>query len=218
MKLSNGTLSVLKNFVTIYERLSFVSGKVQRTASLDEDLLVEAELDDFPRAFAVYDLSHFISNLSALNDPELEFKDTHVILRDKNISVNYYYCSPNLVTPAMTGELDITPSFTFDLAEDMLSKINRISQLNSLTDLKLIAKGGKLSVNLFEDGNDSANEANATLDENYSGPEGEVGFPIANLKLIPGDYTVDVDLAGFARFRNKSRTLTYYLALKKDDE
>ena len=58
MKLSNETLTVLKNFASINQGIQFKQGKKIKTMSSGKSVLAEANLkDEFPQDFCVYDLN-----------------------------------------------------------------------------------------------------------------------------------------------------------------
>ena len=81
MKLSNETVSVLKNFSTINQNLVIKSGSTITTMSAMKNIVAKADVkEDFPQDFAIYDLNEFLSVISLFTNPELEFKDDFVIV------------------------------------------------------------------------------------------------------------------------------------------
>ena len=72
MKLSNETVSVLKNFSTINQNLVNKSGNKIATMSAMKNIVAKAEvLEEFPQEFAIYDLNEFLSAISLFSKPEL---------------------------------------------------------------------------------------------------------------------------------------------------
>ena len=62
MKLSNETLTVLKNFSSINQGIQFKKGTKLTTVSSGKTVLAQAVLkDSFPQDFCVYDLNQFLS-------------------------------------------------------------------------------------------------------------------------------------------------------------
>ena len=58
MKLSDSTLSLLKNFSTINTSILFKQGNRLRTISVMKNILAEATVpEEFPKDFGIYDLS-----------------------------------------------------------------------------------------------------------------------------------------------------------------
>ena len=115
MKLSDNTLSVLKNFASINSGVVLKSGKTQKTISPEKSILVEATLEDnIPTEFGIYDLNQFLGIVTTLKNPELTFGKDVVTLDDGELAVTYRGCSANLVITPPDKELvlkDITTKF-----------------------------------------------------------------------------------------------------------
>ena len=64
MKLSDSTLTVLKNFAGINNSILVKEGKKLRTISVAKNILAEANItEEFPRDIAIYDLNQFLNGL-----------------------------------------------------------------------------------------------------------------------------------------------------------
>lgn len=216
MKLSDYTVTVLKNFSTINTGVVFLKGNTQKTISEDHSIMAEAEFDDtFPSKFAVYDLNHFIGNISALNSPDLAFDDKKVTLDDGSLTLTYYACSPELIkTPPEDKTLTITnPTVTFDLTKATLTKLLRIASMNNLPHLSIQGKAGELVLIVHDRKDDTCNSAKTKIDE-YGGEDFIATIKTENIKLLPDDYVVDVKLPAFARFKSKTRKITYFNAFE----
>ena len=62
MKLSDSTLTVLKNFAGINNSILVKEGNQLRTISVMKNILAEAEIPEaFPRQFGSYDLNQFLN-------------------------------------------------------------------------------------------------------------------------------------------------------------
>ena len=74
MKLSDSTLTVLKNFAGINNSILVKEGSQLRTISVAKNILAEADIpEDFPRDVAIYDLNQFLNGLSLHQDPNRDF-------------------------------------------------------------------------------------------------------------------------------------------------
>ena len=72
MKLSEKTLSLLKNFGSINQSILFKEGNKLRTISVMKNILAEAEIaEDIPQDFGIYDLNQFLNVSVFLNHPNL---------------------------------------------------------------------------------------------------------------------------------------------------
>ena len=104
MKISNNTLEVLKNFAAINSNLVFSSGQELKTINEAKSVLGIAEIqEDFPQEFGIYDLNEFLSVISLVGNPSLEFKDKSVYLQADDTdpylgSVEYYFSNKETLT------------------------------------------------------------------------------------------------------------------------
>ena len=74
MKLSDKTLSFLKNFSTINQSILFKQGTRLRTISVMKNILAEASIEEeLPKDFGIYDLNQFLNGLSLHHSPDLDF-------------------------------------------------------------------------------------------------------------------------------------------------
>ena len=64
MKLSDITLSLLKNFSTINQSILFKQGSKLRTISVMKNIYAEASIgENLPKDFGIYDLNQFLNGL-----------------------------------------------------------------------------------------------------------------------------------------------------------
>ena len=76
MKLSDNTLTILKNFAGINNSILVKEGNRLRTISVAKNILAEADItEEFPRDFAIYDLNQFLNGLSLHSDPDLDYNE-----------------------------------------------------------------------------------------------------------------------------------------------
>ena len=78
MKLSDTTISVLKNYSTINQNLMIKAGSNLSTMSAMKNIVASAEVSEtFERDVAIYDLNEFLATLSLFNNPDLDFQDDY---------------------------------------------------------------------------------------------------------------------------------------------
>jgi len=98
MKLSENTISVLKNFATINPSVLIKQGNTIATISPQRTILARATVEEeFPQQFAIYELAKFLGVLSLFKEPELEFGPQQVMITSGKQSVNYTYADPSMV-------------------------------------------------------------------------------------------------------------------------
>lgn len=215
MKLSEATLNVLKNFSSINSGLVLQKGNVQKTISPEKTILAEVELEDaIPEQFGIYDLNTFLGNVTTLNNPELEFTSDSVIMSDSDIRMNFYSCAANLIVSPPDKELvmkQIDVSFT--LTHAVLTKLLRLSSMNSLPNLSVIGKNGEIRLQTHERANDTSNFASIKIND-YTGEDFSVSFKTENIKLLADDYDVEIMIGGFAKFTAKNKKIKYWIAVE----
>ena len=98
MKLSDSTLSLLKNFSTINQSILFKQGTKLRTISVMKNILAEATVsEELPKDFGIYDLGQFLNGLSLHNSPRKYKEDESIKALQDYISTTYggHYTSDN---------------------------------------------------------------------------------------------------------------------------
>ena len=215
MKLSENTLSTLKNFAAINSGVVLAAGSAQRTISPEKSILVEATIDDdIPTQFGIYDLNQFLGNLTTLRNPELTFGKEGVVLDDGELSFEYRACSANLIITPPEKELILkSVDVTFFLPNDTLQKLIKVATMNGLPNLSVVGKNGELLLKIHERANDTSNSGTIKIGE-YAGQDFTASFKTDNLKLLPNDYNVEIQKGAFAKFENAAKTLKYFIALE----
>ena len=157
MKLSDYTLTVLKNFSSINGGVVLEKGTTQKTISPEKSILVEAELEDkIPSKFGIYDLNQFLGNVTTLKNPELTFSKDHVTLDDGEFSLTYLSCSANLIISPPDKELVLkNVDCSFSLTNAVLQKLIKIATMNSLPNLTVVGENGELRLKIDEKANDT---------------------------------------------------------------
>jgi hypothetical protein len=140
------------------------------------------------------------------------------MMNDGDISFNYYSCSPNLIVSPPDKELKLKQTdVSFTLTNAILSKLLKLAAMNNLTHLSVIGKNGEIRLTAHEKANDTSNHASFKLND-YSGEDFIASFKVENIKLIAGDYDVEIQLGAFAKFVSTSGTfkdkIKYFIALE----
>lgn len=215
MKLSESALAILKNFSTINDSIVFYPGSTISTVTEGDGIFAEAEVEDvFPVEFGIYDLSNFLGNISALNDPDLTFEEKTVILDDGTFRMSYRGVSPTLITSPPQGKTVRMPDpdVTFDLSKETLLKILKLAAMNGLNNLSVVGEAGTIHIRTQDVSNpDSASVS--TPVGTFSGEDFVAVFKTENLKMLPDDYVVSLKKGFFAQFVSKTRKLSYSIGM-----
>ena len=216
MKLSKHTLNMLKNFSDINMSIEIKKGNVLRTVSVQKNILAQAELEDeFPKDFAIYELNRFLGAVSLFDDPELEFNAKSVNIGTTKYSADYVYCDPSMiVTPPENNITFPDPEVKFTLTQDSLSQVMRAS--NVLGTPEIAIEGGphpndSIRIKALDVNNDSTDTFQVVLDEK-SGHTFRFVFKTENMKMVPGNYDIEISSKGISHFLLQGTKLQYWIA------
>jgi len=215
MKLSNETISVLKNFSTINANLMVKSGSSLSTMSAMKNIVAKADVtEEFPSDFAIYDLNEFLSALSLFGKPDLEFGNDFVIITEEGTSksLKYWYSDPSVVTTPSKEISMPSTELTFNLSSDTLNEITKAAAVIGVPDMALA--GGKLMVT--DKKNSTANAYETSLDVGDVAAEYKFWFKVENLKVMPGAYDVEVSSKKISHFTNTKLGVQYWIALEPE--
>jgi len=215
MKLSNETLTVLKNFSSINQGIQFKQGTKLTTVSAGKTVLAQANLKDvFPQDFCVYDLNQFLSVHSLHKDSDLSFDDSNVIFKSGRSSTKYRKTAKEMiVTPP---EKDITlPSVdvSFTLSEEDYNNIMKVSSVLSSPHIAVESDGDAVQLVAFDAQDNSAHTNSIQVGEG-NGKKYKIVFKTENIKMIPGSYAVEISFKGIGHFKNTKDDIQYWIAFE----
>ena len=210
MKINKQTLNTLKNFSDINMSIEVKGGNTLRTVSVQKNILAEAQVETtFPQDFAIYEVNRFLGAASLFDDPDFEFGEKSVKIGNNKYSLDYVYCDPSMiVTPPEKNITVPDPEVRFKLTQDTLSQLLKAG--NVLGTPEIVVEGGSpMRVRAMDTNNDSTDTFHVNLDES-SDRTFRFVFKIENLKMVPGDYDVEISSKGIARFSQNQ--LQYWIA------
>ena len=193
MKLSDNTLTVLKNFASINNSILMKKGTHLRTISVAKNILAEADIaEEFPRDVAVYDLNQFLNGMSLHQDPDLDFKeDSYLTIREGRRKVKYFYADPAVIISPPDKEITLpTEDVHFQLESTSLEKLLKAAAIYQLPDLSLIGQNNEIRLVVRDKKNDTSNEYSIIVGE--TDKQFVFNFKVENIKIIPGAYDVVV--------------------------
>ncbi len=217
MKLSDKTISVLKNFSSINQSILFKEGNKLRTISVMKNILAEATVsEDFSKDFGIYDLNQFLNGLSLHSSPELDFaNDGYVVIREGRSRSKYFFADPNvIVTPPDKAITLPSEDVCFELSTDQLDKLLKAAAVYQLPDISAVGEAGVIKLVVRDKKNDTSNNHEIVVGETDA--EFVFNFKVENIKVLPGTYEVVVSQKLLSRFTSKNHDLTYYIALEPD--
>ena len=217
MKLSESTVSLLKNFSSINQSILFKEGQKLRSISVMKNILVEANVaEEFPKDFGIYDLNQFLNGLSLHSSPDLDFgNDQYVVIKEGRSRSKYFFADPSVIVAPPEKEITLpTEDVCFQLTSQQLEKLKKAASVYQLPDISVIGENGVIKLVARDKKNDTSNDFSIVVGETNT--DFVFNFKEENLKILPGDYDVVVSSKLLSRFTSKNYDLTYYIALEPD--
>ena len=221
MKLSEHTISVLKNFASINQNLVIREGSELQTMSAMKNIVARSGVEEnFPKEMAIYDLNEFLAALSLFSSPVLEFDEQYVTIKEESNPTNslkYFYSDPSVVqSPSKTITMP-SEDITFELSSGDLSKMKRGSAVIGAPDMVLenTDEPFKSILNAIDKKNDTANNYSLDISTNGDG-QFKFYFKVENLKLMDGSYDVSVSSRNISNFKSKNSDVEYWIALEPE--
>ena len=217
MKLSDKTLTLLKNFSSINQSILFKKGSSLKTISVMKNILAEATIEeDLPTDFGIYDLNQFLNGLGLHQNPDLDFENQgHVVIREGKSRTKYFFADPAvIVTPPEKQITLVSEDVSFELSTSQLDKLLKAAAIYQLPDLAVVGGDGVVKIVVRDKKNDTSNDFSIVVGETDS--TFSFNFKVENIKILPGTYDVVVSQKLLSRFTCRDYDLTYYIALEPD--
>ena len=216
MKISSQTLQVLKNFASINPNLLVKPGSVLSTISTNKNIFAKATVtEQFPVSFAIYDMQQFLGVISIFDDPDFTFGENSVTVSSEGRSVEYVYANQEMVVAPSEGVAEKiavkNPEITFDLTAQGLNEVIKATAILQLDKINVVSKNGVVSVVVADPKNPSSNKFSLKVN-GTSTADLAMAFAAENLKLIAGDYKVNISSNGVSSFKNDKLNLEYFVA------
>jgi hypothetical protein len=218
MKLSENTLTILKNFSGINQSILVKQGNTLKTISIAKNILAEAQItEEFSRDFAIYDLNQFLNGLSLHQDPDLDFSDdSHITIREGKRRVKYFYADPNVIVSPPEKQIKLpSQDVCFQLETGATEKLVKAAAVYQLPDISAIGGDGVIRLVVRDKKNDTSNEYSIVVGE--TDKEFTFNFKVENLsKIISGAYDVVLSEKLLSQFTNTKYNLSYWIAMEPD--
>ena len=217
MKLSDKTLTLLKNFSSINQSILFKKGSSLKTISVMKNILAEATIEeDLPTDFGIYDLNQFLNGLGLHQNPDLDFENQgHVVIREGKSRTKYFFADPNVIVTPPDKEITLpSEDVSFELSTSQLDKLLKAAAIYQLPDLAVVGGDGVVKIVVRDKKNDTSNDFSIVVGETQS--TFSFNFKVENIKIVPGTYDVVVSQKLLSRFTCRDYDLKYFIALEPD--
>ena len=219
MKLSESTIAILKNFAAIQPNIVFREGNTIKTLAEAKNIIASAKIDtDIPETFGIYDLSEFLGTLAIVDNPTLSFKKEYALIEDGSgrAKIKYFFSDPDMLTTPTRDLPEFPADVKFTLDVDTLNKLKKAAATLGHTELAITPAGeGLLSFMVCETDNKTSNTYELEVPGEYSSYDFCLIFNINNLKMIPGEYDVEISSKLISHFQSNTQEIEYWVACEK---
>ena len=218
MQLTESTLAVLKNFATIQPNVILNEGNTVKTIAEAKNVMSVAVLDQsFDKTVGIYNLDEFLNVLSLVDTPELTFGNEFVTVSDATgrSKIKYFYSDIGILTSPAKDIPMPEAEVKFTLDEVTLGRIRRAASALGHEKMTITATEGGIKICVVDHTDATSNAFDITVPGSCDSKDFTFVMNIANLKLIGGDYDVEVSSRLISKFTNKGSDVSYFIALEK---
>jgi hypothetical protein len=219
MKISNGTLNLLKNYSTINGNLVVKEGNKILTISDKKNIMSSAEVEEsFDQSFGIYDLNEFLGAYSLIENPSLEFSTDSVTISSADSSLVYRFSDPNILTSPEREVGLPTSDVTVNLTAEVISNIRKASAVLNAPVLSVTSEGNNspIECKVYDPSNPTANVYKIKLTGLVSDDNFDFQFLIENLKMLPDDYRLSISSKLISQWEGINNNVKYWIALEKN--
>ena len=214
MKLSKETVALFKNFAGINQNLLLKSGSKLATISSQKNVMADATVSETFPDFAIYDLNEFLGAMSLFEDPDLDFQDKYVSIKQGNMNIKFFAAEASVLTAPQKAITFPEAEINFNITADKLTMIQKTASVLRSPDVSIVGDGSAITIVVGDKKNATGNsfsESVGTTDKKF-----KVNLKVENLKMLPGDYEVSISSKKISRFKSPSSDLVYYVAVEAD--
>lgn len=213
MRIDNSTITVLKNFSNINPSIVIKEGNILETISSSKTIKAKAKVSTtFPRRFAMYNLNKFISILSLFENADVSFDESSLTVSDGNKSTQLTYSDETTIIKVPEKDIKLpSVDVSVNITNDNIKDIEKALGVLAVPEIIVSGDGNNIYLQ-------AADSKNSTGDF-YSIVIGETDktfraiFKAENIKILPGDYTVDICSKGISKFYNNE--VEYFIAVEQ---
>ena len=218
--LSKTTLSVLKNFSMLNSNILVKPGNVLRTITPSKNGMAEATVEEtFDVEFGIWDLSKFLGVVSLFSTPKFEFGEKSVVIHGGNGSrVTYFYSEPRLLTTPTKNVNMPSVSLSVDITEKIFAELQKASSVLQLPDLSFVNENDRIMAVVSDLQDPTTNNYKVDVGANKSNSEFSLNFKMENIKILPGDYTIEFSKNVVGQFTNETLDLKYWFAMETNSK
>jgi len=219
MKLSDTTVDILKNFASINSGLVIKPGNVLKTISTNKAILAEAQvLEEFPREFGIYDLNKLLGVVSLHDSPDIEFHDQYLALGGVSgrSKTRLRYTETKLILSPPDKKIAV-PAYDvkFTLSKEDLEWIEKIGSILKCPYFVVTNEESNIIVSAMDVKGEVVDVSSLTVGAYADPTPFKFVLKVENMKLVEGNYLVELSSRGIAKFSNQNVPVFYHVAIEQ---
>lgn len=210
MKIDNVTLSILANFSGFTDSIYVKPGNTLKIITRNKTVMGIAKVPlVFEKEFGIYSITKFLSTLTLLKDPEIQFFDKYFIISDINKTCKFYSATEDTIGTVPALPLTDKTGISFHVSSDNLVKIEKAASILGNSEIMFVGNGDSITLQTAVNNNPTSTSFAINLgntDKTF-----KVVLSKENIRILLGNY----DVAIYPRFAHFiSENIQYFIALE----
>jgi hypothetical protein len=214
MRISNDTITILKNLATINPAIFLSAGSTIKSRAEAGNIHVEVTLEEeFPIDCPIWDLPSLISMLTLFPEAEVEFGEHSLSISKDDNEFQFYYADSEIVKEVKNKIPKYDALFECRLTVSDIQTINKTAGILKASSISFICDGTKVYLVVGDETVSTKNSYNKLVGE----CDTRFAYHIdrQSFKLIDDEYKVSVSKSPkFVHFASESMSLDYAIAVK----
>lgn len=212
MKLSNETITILKNFAGINTNILIREGQKLSTISTNKGVFARAEVaENFPKEFAIYDLNSLLSLMTLMDDQDIQFGDKSLMVSKDGGTFEYFYSSPSIVVSAPNKDIPVDEFFQFDITQADLAMLMKAIAIVGAESIAIISDGKQVKLIAGDRKNASSNSYSKVVGE--SDDAFECFIQVTNFVILPDNYKATISKKKLLHLKGATKKVEYFIAM-----
>ena len=156
--------------------------------------------------------------LNLVDSPQLEFHEEYVTIGDSSgrSKIKYRFADPEMLTTVSKEVKMPAHDISFTLDNNTLGRIKRAASALGHNELVIEPDGdGLASLTVTTVENSTANTYSISVPVETTASIYKLVFNISNIKVLAGDYDVEISSKLISKFTNTASSINYWIALEK---
>lgn len=209
MAISTDTISKLKNFANINANLVYTGDGKLKTISEAKNILATADITEaWTNEFGIYDLNEFLAVSQIIPDANFDYTKDQCVFSGNGRKVKYTFADAAILTSPTKDVTMPAAEVQITITNDEINELRKAAATLGHNTLRITNS----SLSVIDSNGATANEFSIENKVNTDDVF-QFDFLINNLKLMPGNY--DVNLSSKLISEWVGEDVTYWIALEK---